>query len=336
VAGPALVALLLDNTLLRIRVSDGKVTAKSSLGPASDGLLPGRYIALADDRRLFVLALGNGAAAEVAVVDATTLAVRSRYSLEDGVIYHGIVLSPSGVLYAYGNRRRELLDEASDSWTLDVVVTTVDTGSGAVLATTTVRRAAGLDWWVYSGAVSRDGTALVLTYHGSDTTGGDRFSISAEGLRRCRARSRYAGCLTGVHGGVVAHADGFLAATGTPDVLELDQAGEVVDSLKVNLGGHVMEIAASGSDLYAVDSCDQGGGLGTIDLRTEAPETWTGTYVCGERLAAGPGGQVALAANVGALPLAAPSRVVVLDASSGRVVRAVRTDVEVLDLAFVP
>jgi hypothetical protein len=343
--GPALVALLLDNTLLRVRLSDGEVTAKASLGPAADGLFPGRYLATGDEGRLLVLARRSDAAAdEVAVIDATTLAVRSRHPLEERVQYQGIVLAPSGVLYAYGNRRRVLLDKASDAWSQDAVVTAVDPASGSVLATTTVRRAAGRDWWAYWGALSNDGNILVLSYHGgcgpgffqACTTGADRLVVSAEGLRRCRGGSRDVGCLTDVHGSVAAHGDGFLAATGTPEVLELDEAGAVVGSFKVNLDAHVMQIAASGPDLYAVGSCDQGGGLSALDLRTEALETWTGTYVCGERLAAGPGDEVALAANVGATPLAAPSRLVVVDASTGRELRAVRTEVGVLDLAFVP
>jgi hypothetical protein len=340
-ASPALVALLVDNTLLRVRLRDGKVTAESSLGPADDGLVPGRYLALGDEGQLFVLARrSNAAADEVMVVDATTLGVRSRYPLEDRVEYRGIVLAPSGVLYAYGNRRRELLVEASDAWSQDAVVTAVDTASGSVLATTTVRRAAGRDWWVYWGALSNDGSVLVLSYHGgcgpgfwdACTTGADRLAVSAEGLHRCRARLPDVGCLTDVHGSVAAHGDGFLAATGSK-VLELDEAGAIVRSLKVNLKAHVMQIAVSGSDLFAVGSCDQGGGLSAVDLGTEAMQTWTS--FCGERLSPGPGGRLALDNNVAGYALNAPSRLVVVDASTGRELRAVPTEVEVLDLAFV-
>jgi hypothetical protein len=341
-ASPALVALLVDNTLLRVRLRDGKVTAESSLGPADDGLVPGRYLALGDEGQLFVLARrSNAAADEVMVVDATTLGVRSRYPLEDRVEYRGIVLAPSGLLYAYGNRRRELLVEASDAWSQDAVVTAVDTASGSVLATTTVRRAAGRDWWVYWGALSNDGSVLVLSYHGgcgpgfwdACTTGADRLAVSAEGLRRCRARLPDVGCLTDVHGSVAAHGDGFLAATGYYKVLELDEAGAIVRSLKVNLNAHVMQIAVSGSDLFAVGSCDQGGGLSAVDLGTEAMQTWTS--FCGERLSPGPGGRLALDNNVAGYALNAPSRLVVVDASTGRELRAVPTEVEVLDLAFV-
>jgi hypothetical protein len=206
-----------------------------------------------------------------------------------------------------------------------------------------VRRAAGRDWWTYWGALSNDGSILVLSYHGgcgpgffqACTTGADRLVVSAEGLRRCRGGSRDVGCLTDVHGAVAAHADGFLAATGFHKILELDEAGAIVGSLRVNLDAHVMQIAVSGSHLYAVGSCDQGGGLTRLNLGTEASETWTGTYVCGERVAVGPGDQVALAANVGAAPIAAPSRLVVVDGSTGRELRAAGTDVDVLDLAFV-
>jgi hypothetical protein len=339
---PALVALLVDNTLLRVRLADGQVTAESSLGPAGDVLVPGRYLALGEEGQLFVLARRSDAAAyEVTVVDATTLELLRRHPLEDRVEYRGVVLAPSGALYAYGNRRRELLVEESDAWSQDAVVTTVEAASGSVLTTTTVRRAAGRDWWVYSGALSNDGSVLVLSYHGgcgpgfwnACTTGADRLAVSAEGLRRCRARLRDVGCLTDVHGSVAAHGDGFLAATGS-EVLELDEAGAVVRSLRVNLNAHVMQIAESGSDLYAVGSCDQGGGLSAVDLSTEAVQTWTS--FCGERLSPGPGGRLALDNNVAGYALNAPSRLVIVDTSTGRELRSVATEVEVLDLAFVP
>jgi hypothetical protein len=332
--GPSVVALLLDNTLLRARLANGEIAAKVNLGRAAEDVYPGRHLALGDEGRLFVLVRRDAAGPdEVAVVDASTLAVRNRYSLEGGVTYRGVVLARSGVLYAYGNRPRELLDEASGARARDAVVTAVDAANGSVLWTTTVRRAAGHDWWVYSGALSTDESALVLSYHGDDTTGADLVAVSADRVEPCTARLRSAGCLTDVHGAVVARGNGFIAATGYAKLLELDADGAVIGSLSPRFTGHLMQISLEGRYLYALGSCYQAGaGLSVVDVNTEAVRLWPS--VCGERLALGPERQLAIAANV-PVPLGAPSRVDVVDAATGRELRSVPTDVEVLDLSFV-
>jgi hypothetical protein len=95
-----------------------------------------------------------------------------------------------------------------------------------------------------------------------------------------------------------------------------------------------MQIAASGSALYAVGPCLEGGGLSAVDLGSEAVQAWTN--FCGERVAAGPDGRLAVAANVGGGARNAPSELVVVDGAAGRELRSVHTEVDVLDLVFVP
>jgi hypothetical protein len=338
----SVVALLLDNTLMRIGVSEGAANSEVNLGAAPARLEPGRYLALGKGAQLFVLVRRSGGHAdEIAVVDPRTLTEGARYPLEEDAIYRGIVLAGSGVLYAYGNEPGRLLDEASGAYEEDAVVTALDTTDGS-LTTTTVRRARGRDWWTYWGALSSDETTLVLSYHGgcgpgyfrACTTGADQLDVSADNVAPCNTRSRtYSGCLGPVHGAVAAHGDGFVASTGSPKVLELDGRGRKIGSLRTRLNTHLMQIAVAGPRLYALGSCALGGGLSTFDLRTRSVRMWTD--LCGERLSVGQGGFVALAANSQPAPIGAPSRIAIVD-RSGREVVAVRTDLEILDLSFVP
>jgi hypothetical protein len=339
----SVVALLLDNTLMRIGVSEGAASSELNLGAAPNRLEPGRYLALGKGAQLFVLVRRSGGHAdEIAVVDPRTLAVGARYPLEEDAIYRGIVLASSGVLYAYGNEPGRLLDEASGAYEEDAVVTALDTTDGS-FTTTTVRRARGRDWWTYWGTLSSDETTLILAYHGgcgpgyfrACTTGADKLDVSAGNVALCRTRSRaYSGCLGGVHGAVAAHGDGFVASTGSPKVLELDERGRRIGSLRTRLNTHLMQIAVGASRLYAIGSCALGGGLSATDFATGSVVVWA--YLCGERLSAGPDGLLALAANSQPVPIGTPSRLLVIDGSSGREVRAVRTPLEVLDLSFVP
>jgi hypothetical protein len=338
----SVVALLLDNTLMRIGVSEGAPSSAVNLGDAPDRLEPGRYLALGRGAQLFVLVRRSGAHAdEISVVDPRTLTVGARYPLEAGATYRGIVLASAGVLYAYGNEPRRLLDEASGAHEEDAVVTKLDTADGS-LATATVRRAEGRDWWTYWGALSSDETTLALSYHGgcgegyfrACTTGADLIAVSGRRIQGCKARaSGDAGCLASVHGAIAAHKGAFVAATGSPKLLELDEGGAIVGSLQTHLRTHLMQIEVKGSNLYALGSCGLESGLATVDLATKSTHVWTD--LCGERLSAGPGGFLAIAMNSQPVPVGAPSRVLVVD-SSGREVRATRTRVEVLDLAFVP
>jgi hypothetical protein len=338
----SVVALLLDNTLMRIGGSGGAASSEVNLGAAPNRLEPGRYLALGKRAQLFVLVRRSGGHAdEIAVVDPRTLTEGARYPLEEDAIYRGIVLASSGVLYAYGNKPGRLLDEASGAYEEDAVVTALDTTDGS-LTTTTVRRARGRDWWTYWGALSSDETTLVLSYHGgcgpgyfhACTGGADMLDVSAGNVMPCETRSwPDSGCLGTVHGAVAAHGDGFVASSGSPRVLELDTRGTRTGSLRTRLNTHLMQIAMAGPRLYALGSCGLGGGLSMFDLRTRSVRVWTD--LCGERLSVGQGGFMALAANSQPVPIGAPSRIAIAD-QSGREVAAVRTDLEILDLSFVP
>jgi hypothetical protein len=338
----SVVALLLDNTLMRIGVSEGAASFKVNLGAAPNRLEPGRYLALGKGAQLFVLVRRSGGQAdEIAMVDSRTLTEGARYPLEEDAIYRGIILASSGVLYAYGNERGRLLDEASGAYEEDAIVTALDTTDGT-LTTTRVRRARGRDWWTYWGALSSDENTLVLSYHGgcgpgyfrACTTGADMIAVSGRRIPGCKARaSDDAGCLSAVHGAVAARKGGFVAATGSPKLLELDERGGIVGSLQTHLRTHVMQIEAKGSTLYALGSCGLESGLITVDLGTDT--TQVRTDLCGERLSVGPSGLLALAVNSQPVPLGVPARVIVVD-PSGREIRGARTPFEVLDLSFVP
>jgi hypothetical protein len=95
-----------------------------------------------------------------------------------------------------------------------------------------------------------------------------------------------------------------------------------------------MQIQVEGWLLYALGSCGLGGGLSEVDMATRSARVFKN--LCGERLSVGPDDLLALAANAQPVPVGVPSRLVVINRSNRREVRAVPTGLEVLDLSFLP
>src|SRR5207248_2446692 len=141
-----------------------------------------------DGERLFVLV--PGAPDQVVVVDVATIAVRATYPLAaDGSLFRSLVVGPAtGRLYLFGNRADPRVPTPTPGppnngqGAAGVVVSVLDPARGTLEATWTAREAEGRDWLVYQAAVSDDERDLFISYHGVDTTGIDRFTVTPVGL----------------------------------------------------------------------------------------------------------------------------------------------------------
>src|SRR5439155_5294524 len=121
-----------------------------------------------------------------AVLDTATAEPLGSHQLAArGGVFRSLAVGPiTGRLYLSGNRAGR------------VVVMVLDPDTGTVLTDWTARERDGRDWSVYQGAVSDDERDLFISYHGTNTTGIDRFTIVGDGLQRCRGGRRpNAGCL---------------------------------------------------------------------------------------------------------------------------------------------
>jgi hypothetical protein len=325
--------------------------ASATLGPKSPSADVGRFLALGrnGDTLVALVPWTPKARQVVAVLDAETLRVRARLRLPRGVAFRSLVTgSESGRLYIFGNRPAKRRPPAPQG----AVVTVLDPRRGAVLSAWNVRRADGRSWWVLDGAVSQDERRLYLSYHGgcseSDvcTTGADWLDISGGRARRCRRQPYpHSGCLGRVHGTVAVYAGSLIATTGGARIVRIDGQGRVARTWRSGIPrNHLMQFALDRKQgrLYAIGSCGYSGGLTQIDLKagrarvTGYPSSSTSDGVCGERIAVGPRSLVAAARNPEPVPQGSPSRLLVLDGQTGRMIRSLVLPVETIDLVVAP
>jgi hypothetical protein len=221
-----------------------------------------------------------------------------------------------------------------------------------VLSTWNVRRADGRFWWVLDAAVSEDERRLYVSYHGGCaetdvcTTGADWLDIAGDRARRCQDQTYpYSGCLGRVHGSVAVYEDGVVAATGEGPIIQIDRRGRIARAWKSRIpGNHLMQFALDRKRrlLYAIGSCGYRGGLSRIDLKsgrsrvTGYPSSSSSGGVCGERIAIGPKSLIAVASNPTPVPQGSPSSLLLVDASTGHLIRSVAAPVETLDVLVAP
>ena len=299
------------NRLLRVSIPGGAVELERRLGPGSGHrdfdrpsmlLLDRQLLATAPDGRTVLALMRNPVSgrSSVMVIDAQSFQTRCRHPLEPGVRYSGLLLGRSGMFYAYGARRVR-----SRGWS--AVLTIGDARTGELKGSHTLREAAsdaprfGKSWQVYSAALSADERRLVLSYHGGDTSGGDwfrispTFDISAGGMaeRRCLDRPPRWPCGPGrtdvlrVHGAVTAVRAGFVAATGSNDLLELDRRGHATGRLRVRENnGHLMDFALDDDRRHVyVSACARRPTIQRFDLARGRRATVPSGSVCGRPLA---------------------------------------------------
>jgi hypothetical protein len=346
--------LLADNRLLKVSAADGEVL-QWKLGPPPRSTAAGRLLALGEEgRTLFALVPGGeGASDSVVAVDTASLRIRARYALERRSRFAALLLGPrSGRLYVLGNRQGGPIPELRDLGDVreaTVVATVLDPTSGKALVASALRAAKGHDWRIYTAAISPDERRLLVSYHGTSTTGVDWIEITGKRLERCRREPVFpgAGCVGDVHGAVEPYRDGLLGATGSHSIVEVGRGGGVVRKLETRLRRtHLMELALDSDHarLYAVGSCYQGAGLSRLDLRTgrarvlARPEAGAHLYgklpkVCGDRIAIAGGSLLAIAKTSSASPSPrGPGTLLLVDGRSGRLIRSVETPTEPVDL----
>lgn len=338
--------VLADNVLLRLELPRGRVVGRRVLGPRPASRFADARRAIALDRanmRVFVLTSGVGGRRDsIAVVDPRTLAVRARFRLDRGVGYRGVLLARStGLLYAYGSRKGRFVDPQTTFGEYAAVVTVFRAADGRILARWTVRPANRLEWWTYWAALSADERRLILTYHGSNTTGADVLTLSGTRFAPCaptRTAFPRSGCAGDVHGAAEAYGEGFVAATGGTRVVVLDERGEVVRRVRTGLQTHHMDFAlGEGGRLFGIGPCGKIGGLWAVDLEdgrsVRLRPARGSTRLCGSRVIAARA-RLFVATGGGVPPFVAiPPGVLILDQRSGRTLRRLRTSAFALDIA---
>jgi len=360
--GAATIFTMLATNRLLAFARDGSALADLTLAaPSPAARSSGQFLALSrDGRRLFALAPGTPE--RVVVLDVATFATLASYPLPPGDdIVRSLLVGPAtGRLYLVGNRAAPGSPTPATSAGMEqsaagVVVTVLDPDGGRVVATWTARAAAGHDWFVYQAALAADERQLFLSYHGTDTTGIDRFALTETGLARCTsAGPPNVGCLR-AHGPFALYGDGLLLQHGDESLIyATDQEGQVRRTFDTQLvGNHMVALAvdARAERLYAVGDCSYVPGYSVLDLSADGPPTTTATPAtpfiaptagdgpppCGSQLALGPAGLVVVGQSARPEPdPLLPGKLLLLDGRTGGVDRTVVTPAAPIDVLVVP
>jgi hypothetical protein len=323
-AKPAVYALLVDNRLLALG-PDAQPVFRLRLGPVQRQPAVGAHLALAPGgRTLYVLVQGSSRSGDsVAFVDTARGVVAGRVRLPRRTIFRVLALAPATHrLYVVGDRPARGPQRP--------VVAALDTRRRRLLWTALVRRESGLDWWVYGAAVEPGEQTLLVSYHGTSTTGADRLRLLQNGVEACTPPPRpYAGtaCIR-LHGRIEPYGDELIAGTGDPrSILVLDHEGRRLRNLDPRLdGNHLMEFAIDRKRglLYSVGSCGYSGGLAEVAIatgRTRLLERPRDRRICGDRI---------VVASPSLLAIAAPPRPVPSPGFGGRIELVRRSDGELV------
>jgi hypothetical protein len=254
--------LLTDNRLLRVS-DEGKVLSRVRLGTAPEFASYGSLLALSSEGKT-VYALVRGAQQQLVALDLDGEVVRT-HALPADATWRRLAVGPkSGRIYLAGDvegtRKNDL---GAIELGVRLLVLSPD---GEQLTLEHIRDPEGRDWYTGWITVSPDEESLLITYHGSDTTGSDL--IRLDPIRVCVDRTpEWAACLATNHGRAQRAGDDILAATGEAQLALLTSSGRVTRKLDTGLRNiHLMEFAVAGDVAYAFGDCVKGAGLARVPL----------------------------------------------------------------------
>ncbi len=328
--------LLANNQLLAVSLGTGRILSSVRLGVVPEGSRGvGHLMALSPEHHQLVALVSGGrpGADSVAFLAIPGLDVQATRPVpEPDVTYQGLAVGEqSGRIYLFGNRIRGVALDPAHGPPSDAVVTVLDPTGSQVIYNWTVRPAEGRDWFVLRGAVASDERRLFVSYHGPDTQGMDIFSIGPSGPQQCQpSPDPSSGCVR-LHGDFEVYRDGFLAATGGPEILQLSSEGSVQRTFNTGLkNNHLMEFVVNrtSNQLYAAGSCGYVPGLSLVNLASGETHLLVplGGAICGERiaLAAAPV-IVILRLQLPVPPPKTPGVLLVVDGSNGKLQQRVAT-----------
>jgi hypothetical protein len=246
--------------------------------------LPGRYLANAPSGKEIVMLQRDAAPArdKLAILDAGTLRPRCRFILPGGNRYRAVATTDDRMI-AFGNRPAGEKNNAA-------LYTVIDPAGGS--PQTRVVRPPRNDWFVQSGAVAENGRDLILSYHGSDTTGAD--------LVRLDDPDRKPVGVFAVHGAAEAVGDSFIATTGS-GLVRVDATSGKAQELDPRAEDvHLMSFALDeqGSAAY-VSACGDPPSVNRLDLATGELRVAPSGDECGDLLGVMSGRYAALAVAPG-------------------------------------
>ncbi len=333
-----IVVLLADNHLITLRATDGMILASYAFAAPPDAPNPGQYLALSRDHRT-LYALIPGTPDRLLTLDVATATTHATYALEANSRFSSVRVGPTtGRLYLFGNHPG------------GVVMQVMDPLTGTVFARWDFALG-NYDWHILQAELSVDERTFYLSYHGTDTTGIDRFIVTPTRVQRCEGQPRAnVGCIA-AHGPFALDGATVLFQRGDSTVIVgADPLGQPQRQYDTGLiGNHMVALTVDVQDhrLYAVGSCGYRAGFAALDLVTGVapilaeppplPPQPLPPLPCGERLALGSGSWVAVARVGLAVPDAQlPGAILLVDLRIGETIQTFPTSSEPRDVLVVP
>jgi hypothetical protein len=258
----ALFVLLNDNRLLRVS-DDGDVLSRVRLGPRPEFASYGSLLGASPDADT-VYALVRGPRQQIVALHPDG-SVDARHALPSGATWRRLAVGPrTGRLYLAGDvegTRKNDLGQVELGVRLLVL-----SPEGERLSLTQIRQPEGRDWYTGWLTVAPDESSLLVSYHGTDTTGSDL--VRLDPVRTCiDVTPKWGACLARNHGRAEWADGGILAATGESRVALLSPSGRVIREIDSGLRNtHLMEFILVDGAAYAVGNCVQGTGLAHVPL----------------------------------------------------------------------
>jgi hypothetical protein len=367
-SGEKVFALQADNILLRFSGS-GASPAELPLAspPLSQEIFGAHLIATnLDQSILFILIRGDAQShSSVAVVDTVEMKLLRTYPLPGGMEFQGIAVGArTGHIYLSGNQIRgspvpRSVPFNSHSYIGDPVVWVLDPGDGTVIHRWRPNLPEENDWLVYQAEPSEDEGQILVSYHGSNTTGIDSFDVREDELLRCKSRQTPRFGCTYAHGAFIQVRDRLFTATGRPGILE-HKSGRVDRVFDTELeGNHLMEFTIDHGQgrIYAIGSCGNAGGLSVLELNGGGQDAkmnadgWSwqvvgnpaprpqilikNREVCGERIAVESGSLIVVAQTHGPGSLDIPGALLFLDGGTGQLISRFISRSHPVDVAII-
>ncbi len=314
-----IVLVTASNHLERLSVATGATSWNIKLGGDEQRPFTAHLIAPSRDaKRIAVLV--RGASSEVALVDTESGSVVSRRVLPSGLSYAALDVGRiSGRLYVFGSLVVGPSRGEAPGPPADAVVTILAPDLSALVMSQTARYGTDANWMVYQGKVDRSESHLLVSYHGTDTTGIDTIALDGNRLVNPCTQPRV-GCIQS-HGGFVTRGERLYMATGGSRIIEADAKGKTLREMETGIENeHLMEITldSTGSRLFFAGSCKYNRGLFAVDLTTRktAALAKQRSSMCGERV---------LIADEARLVIIDPD-IRVVDAATGQEERRIKRD----------
>jgi hypothetical protein len=254
---PDIMVLGSNNALVRVRDGRQQTIRRFGAPPAGVQANRGQLIWFHHGEAIVLVPHAKPLQDELVALSLPTLRVVHDLRLPRSVAFRQLAIDPL---------RDEVLVVGNRNADHDVVAATIDLKRGKVSRVRLIRSSARGAFRVNSVATSGDGRFVVVSYHGTNTTGADVFSRPS--WKRCASSVWNAGCLRSVHGDAVVVRAAIYGTTGTPPAVAVFRGRRETERISLRPTAHVtsLDVTTNGRFAWVPGGCDAPRGVWLVNL----------------------------------------------------------------------